>query len=242
MSLRSRDEAAAFIIYYIKEFILTFANIFDVPKGTGSTPVTDTVGRFRSGHQLNKRPIALTNWRVTTDDPGVAGDIARLFGGEKQEWDSEREPYEVFTTVPSVEVLVEPNAIHTGMVLYGRAGAIRRCDGETMTYPAESKGQPCACASFSSLADRKAAAANGTGCSPEIIIRFRLANEPDLGEFKFVTGSWSMARDIVQVEAALRACEGTQKATLSLEHVEFTTKEGQKRSFTKPVLALKGSA
>lgn len=217
---------------------MALKNIFDVAPNTGTRPVIDTVGRFRSGHQLNKRPIALSDWRVTTDDPDVADKIAELFGGEKQTWDSEREPFEVFTTLSSVDVLVEPDAIRSGMVLYGRAGAIRRCDGETITYPSEAKGTPCACASYTSLAERKAAAQAGTGCQPEVIIRFRLAAAPDLGVFKFVTGSWSMARDINAVEADLSSREGTVSASLILEPVEFTTKEGVKRNFTKPVLKL----
>ena len=221
---------------------MALKNVFDVPAGTSTKPVIDTVGRFRSGHQLNKRPIALSDWRVTTDDPSIADKIVELYGGEKQTWDSEREPFEVFTTVSSVDVLVEPNAIHSGLVLYGRAGAIRRCDGETITYPPEMKGQPCPCASFKDLAERKAAAQAGTGCQPEIVIRFRLADAPDIGVLKFVTGSWTMARDIGEVEARLSSAESTQKATLSLEHVEFTTREGAKRQFTKPVLTLKGNA
>ena len=221
---------------------MSLKNIFDVPAGTGTKPVIDTVGRFRSGHQLNKRPIALSEWRVTTDDPDVADKIAAAFGGEKQTWDSEREPFEVFTTVSSVDILIEPDGVRSGMVLYGRAGAIRRCDGQDITYPPEARGSACACAAYTNLAERKAAAQAGTGCQPEIIVRFRLASDPDLGLFKFVTGSWSMARDIGEVETRLASATSTQRATLSLEHVEFTTKEGVKRAFTKPVVTIKGDA
>jgi hypothetical protein len=142
-----------------------------------------------------------------------------------------------------VNIIMDPaDGIYTSMVLYGRAGAIRRCDGQSLTYPAEQKGQPCACASMQSLSERKAAAQNGTGCSPEIIVRFRLEDDPDLGVFKFISGSWSFARDIGEVEASLARFDGPVRATLALEPVSFTTKEGQNRSFTKPVVTILGAA
>ena len=216
-------------------------NIFDVAPGTGTSPIIDTVGRFRSGHQLSKRPIALSEWRVTTDDPTIADKISELYGGERQSWDSEREPFETFTNVSTVNVIVEPDAIRSSMVLYGRAGAIRRCDGETIFYPKESAGTPCVCAGAATMQERKAAAQAGTGCQPEVIIRFRLADAPDLGVFKFVTGSWSMAKDIGPIENQLSALLVPQKATLTLEPVSFE-KDGLKRQFTKPVLALLGDA
>jgi hypothetical protein len=221
---------------------MTLKNIFDVPSGTATRPIVDTVGRFRSGHQLNKRPIALQQWRVTSDDPSITDQIGALYGGTSQTWDSEKEPYEVFTKAETVNILVDPDAVHTGMVLYGRAGAIRRCDGQSLTYPKEQSGTACACAAFTSLAERKAAAQNGTGCSPEIIIKFKLDDAAELGYFKFITGSWSMARDIVETEERLRSLTGTHHATLTLEPVSFTTKEGVARSFTKPVLTIGGPA
>ena len=42
----------------------------------------DVVGRFRSGHQINKRPAALSEWRVTTGDPEVAEKIHDILGGD----------------------------------------------------------------------------------------------------------------------------------------------------------------
>ena len=40
----------------------------------------DVVGQFRSGTQINRRPMALTEWRVTTGDPDVAYAISELLG------------------------------------------------------------------------------------------------------------------------------------------------------------------
>jgi len=201
----------------------------------------DTVGRFRAGHLIKKRPQTLTEWRVTTDDPEVGAYIAETFGGSVQEWDSERQPFEVFTTAKSVDIIVEK--IFSNMTLWGRSGPIRKCDGQTISYPEDSAGEPCECSKFSSLADRKAAAERGTGCQPDITVRFRLAENPELGIFEFKSGSWSLARDIAKVEKDLAAFGGKAVGTLALEQVEFTAKDsGALRRFTKSVINLTAAA
>ena len=78
-------------------------------------------------------------------------------------------------------------------------------------------------------------------------------DEPDLGIFKFQTGSWSMASDLAynDVEGELRdyaadSETGKVKATLKLEEVSFVAKNGpragQNVTYTKPVLSIKGAA
>ena len=214
-------------------------NIFDVETEAKPRQTYDTVGRFRSGHMIGKRPQTLNEWRVTTDDPEVADVIAEMLGGKAQQWDNERQPFEVFTTAQSVPVIVEK--VFSSMTLWGRSGPIRKCDGATISYPEDSAGQACECSKYGSLAERKAAAERGTGCQPDITIRFRLAEAPDLGVFEFKTGSWSMARDIAKVEADLARFGGMARGTLALEQVEFTAKDsGQLRRFTKSVCTLTG--
>jgi len=201
----------------------------------------DVVGRFRAGHMIKNRPQTLSEWRVTTDDPEVAEVVADLFGGKPQNWDNDKQPWEVFTTAASVPIIVEK--VFSSMTLWGRAGPIRKCDGQTLTYPEDQAGQPCECAKFGSLADRKAAAERGTGCQPDIMVRFVLADRPELGSFEFRSGSWALARDIAQVEADLAAFGGRAVGTMTLEPVEFTAKDsGQLRKFTKTVIALKAAA
>ena len=214
-------------------------NIFDV-QADKPKQAFDVVGRFRAGHQIGKRPQALSEFRVTSDDPAVVDKIAEMFGGTAQEWDNERQPYEVFTTAASVDVIVEK--IFSSMTLWGRNAPIRKCDGATISYPEESKGESCECAKFTSMSDRKAAAERGTGCAPDIAIRFRLADAPDLGVFEYKTGSWSLARDIGDVERTLADLGDRATGTLTLTPVEFTTSEGQLRKFTKMVVDLKKSA
>lgn len=200
----------------------------------------DIVGRFRSGTLLNRRPLALEEWRVTTGDPEVADAIAELMGVETgpQEWDTSGEDnIEVFTTSKSVGIILDgPDAIRTGMALWGRNGLIHACDGETTT-----DGTPCTM-SGRTVAERKDAAKAGHGCSPSLQVYFKLADAPDLGRFKFFSGSWTMAAEIHEAEDALERIGGPALATLTLEVVEYTTKGGRDVRYTKPVVKVKRAA
>lgn len=203
----------------------------------------DVVGRFRSGYQINGRPVALQKWRVTTGDPDVVAELADLLGGdEPSEWEARGEDkLQVFTEATAVEIIIaSPKSVISEMVLWGRNNkAIRRCDGLSQSGEGN-EGAPCACPS--AFADRKDAAKAGTGCEPQITMWFKLAAAPELGVFKFVTGSWSMVKDIGPEEAKLAEINGPAKATLTLELVEYTTKAGKDVSFTKPVLKVIGPA
>lgn len=211
----------------------------------------DVVGRFRSGYQLNNRPMALTEWRLTTGDPEVADKLHEVLGGDDpQEWDTKGEDnLELFTATGEIEILLEKEkSIRQRMVLWSRNGKlIVDSDGETL-----SDGTPDPDAEMT-FAERKVKGREGIGPSPQIEIYFRLAEEPDLGIFKFQTGSWSMAQDMaandtegVLAELLEDAEDGQPvKAKLKLEHVEFTAKNGPRAgqlvSYTKPVLTLKGA-
>lgn len=200
----------------------------------------DIVGRFRSGYQINNRPAALSEWRVTTGDPEVAAAIHSMLGGEKpQTWDTAGEDnLEVFTKTGKLKVILDgPEAIRQEMVLWGRAGAIRRCDGVEQTGD-EAKGKPCECPA--SFQDRKDAAKKGTGCQPSITIYFRIAEDPDLGRFRFTSGSWSLVRDIGNTEDDLKDIDGEAFAWLRLEEVEYEA-QGKTRNFTKPVIEVIGA-
>lgn len=205
----------------------------------------DLVGRFRSGYQINGRPASLERWRVTTGDPEVADSLHELLGGEApQEWEAQGEDnVELFTDADSIDIVLDgPSAIRSEMVLWGRSGAIRRCDGVEQKGvdkddPAAGKGCECP----ATFADRKEAAKKGTGCQPSITVYFRLADNPDLGRFKFTSGSWSLVRDLPEPEGKLAEIDGPALATLALEVVEYES-GGKKRKFTKPVLSITGPA
>lgn len=196
----------------------------------------DLVGRFRSGAQQNGRPMALTEWRITTGDPEIADAVADLFGGKPDTWETKTEEnLEVYTDTGEVSVILDgPSAVKTGMVLWGRKGKVRECDGVT-----QKDGAACVCPQ--TVKERKEAASAGTGCDPSIMIFFRLADSPELGKFRFMTGSWSMLKEITKAQDALDEIGGPAKATLKLEHVEYES-NGTKRAFTKPVLTIEGPA
>lgn len=206
--------------------------------------VDDTVGRFRSGYTLNGRPATVSDWRVTTGDPVVADRVFDLFGGDApQEWEAKGEDnLEVFSGVDAVDVILAgPSALRQRMVLWSRQGKlIIDSDGETY---ADNSPDPDAELSFQ---ERKKKGQDGIGPAPQIELYFRLAADPDLGIFKFQTGSWSMAQDLARydVDGRLVEIDGPTSCTLALEHVVFVAKSGPRRGetvdYVRPVLDVRG--
>lgn len=202
----------------------------------------DIVGRFRSGTQMQGRPVSLKEWRVTTDDPAVADFLAAQFGGTPEEWETDKDDrIEIMTTSNTVEIIFDSvDNIRTSMVLWGRKGKIRECDGEYLMEDGKVTDTPCPSCPGKTLAELKEAEKRGDGCAPSIQLYFRLAADPELGRFKFFTGAWSLAQEMPRIEKELRDIGGPARALLRLEHVEYETKAGVARSFTKPVLDIVG--
>lgn len=204
-----------------------------------------TVGRFRSGHVVDGAATALPRWRVTTGDPEVADKVYELLGGDApQSWETTKEDnLEVFTASPEVEIiLADPGALRQRMILWSRGELVIDSDGKTY---ADGTPDPDADRSF---AERKEKGQDGLGPSPQIEVYFRLKEEPDLGIFKYQTGSWSLAQDLVreQTVEALEEINGPTLATLAIEEVSFVAKNGpragQTVTYNKPVLTIKGAA
>jgi hypothetical protein len=211
--------------------------IFEVdPAGRpGARYQDDIVGRFRSGMSRGRQAVALDKWRVTSGDPTVAARIAELYGGDPEEWETDSEErLQVFTGADEVNIILAgPSAVTSEMVLWGRAGLLRSCDGVSQR---DENNSPCECPS--TIKERKERAKAGTGCEPAIRVYFRLADDPELGKFRFQSGSWTMAAEIAEAEAALATIGGPALGTLALEHVEYTTKTGKDVAYTKPVLTI----
>ncbi|MFE3591961.1 hypothetical protein ACFXOY_31160 [Streptomyces niveus] len=200
----------------------------------------DTVGRFHSGRQIDGQPESLNEWRITTGDPVVASSVAQLFGGEPIETDSTSENFiDVFTDKDSILVILDgPKAIYADMKLWNNKKLVHHCDGTVYLSPDERKGQPCYCPEL--FAERKQAARDYVGPSPSIAITFRLADDPELGEFKFQSGSWTLASVLHEYENDLAAVKGPALAELSLELVEYIAKKGKMKgktvSYVKPLI------
>lgn len=203
-------------------------------------PASDIVGRFRSGYQINGRPASLTDWRVTTDDPDVAESVQALFGGdEPQEWDTKGDDnVEVFTTSNSVDIILSgDSAIEARMLIWAKgAKRIVTCEGDV--FETEGKPYECETGGFRNKREHEEA---GHVCEPVIAITFRLADNPELGMFKFQSGAWSLATSIAKAIGDYAKVEGDALATLALEVVEYE-QNGTPRKFTKPVLTVKGAA
>ncbi|WP_461296346.1 recombination directionality factor [Streptomyces harbinensis] len=204
-----------------------------MPKGMFSD---DTVGRFHSGRQVNGVPEQLSHWKVTTGDPEVADAISQLFGGTPEETETTSENFiEVLTERERVKVVLSgTDAISSDMKLWNGNVLIHHCDGVEYLSPEEDRGKACGCPPL--MEDRKAAAKARRGPSPSISILFRIAEDYDLGLFRFVTGSWKLAEVLHEVQNALERVSGEALAELSLELVEYTTKKGRDVSYRKPVV------
>jgi hypothetical protein len=207
------------------------------------------VFQFRSGMQVfNKtkkrnEPVTLTNWRVLTDDPTVAQGIAELMGGTPEEYDATKAMnLHVLTDSPSVEIVINGSkAIEDKLIQWGVGGPVHECDGEFSLLP-DDKGEPCGCPR--TLAERKELAKRRPpkGPAPSINITFRLAGAGyELGTGKLIATAWSLAEVIHEVQEALDQVEGEALCRLEIEHVEYTTKDGEYREFRKPVITVLGS-
>lgn len=201
---------------------------------------SDFVGRFRSGRLVGKTPEALSEWRVTSGDPVVADKIAALMGGEPGEWETDKEDnLEILTDSASVEIIIESSAaVDASMKLFGMSGLVHHCDGVEYLSPDEDKGEKCGCPPL--LQERKDKARAGRGPKPSIDVVFKLAAEPELGLFRFNSGSWELVKVLHTIIRDIDEHDGPVLATLSIENVSYTTKAGRDVSYNKPVVTVAG--
>jgi hypothetical protein len=214
----------------------------------------DTVGRWRSGRMANGQPEALNEWRVTTGDPVVAVEIARRFGGEPEPWETDNEDStQVLTNTKTVQILIEPDGVDASFKLFlPGAGLTHHCNGFEFLSPEEDKGKSCKCPSL--VAERKFDAQKKRGPSPSIDILFRLADAPDLGKWRFNSGSWKLVEALGPLFADLdrygNTTEGGKpgnpvRASLTIENVSYVPSKGpragQTVSYNKPVIKVFGA-
>ncbi|MFF4495519.1 hypothetical protein [Streptomyces sp. NPDC001546] len=196
---------------------------------------------FRSGMVVNKKPVSLATWRVTTGDPTVADAVAQLLGGSAEEYDPTKEQnLHVLTDATTVEVVIDGSrAIEDKLILWGRTGPIHECDGVSFLSPPERRGEPCGCPKL--MTERKELARQGIGPAPAINVTFRLAHDYELGKGRFIASAWSLAEVIHEVKDALDDVDGEALCRLTLEHVSYVNKQGVKVDFRKPVIEVIGS-
>lgn len=219
-------------------------NIFQVEGEEETQRSSELVGRFRSGYQADNRPVALKEFRVTTGDPEVASAIAELLGADEEpsKWDTKTdENIQVFTTTKSVDIIVDgEGAIRATLVLWGQGGKIVETDG-THVYDDDGNltDEECSFTAGKTRDELKRLHRAKKGPGPSLQAYFTLADGPELGKFKFFSGSWSSLDNFAEESDRLAELEGPQRYTLELKPVEFE-KDGEKIQFTKPVLKHQG--
>jgi hypothetical protein len=226
------------------------------PKPRKQNFADDVVGRFRSGRLVGKQPESLNEWRVTTGDPAVADVIAQLMGGAVEEWDTDKEDnLQILTDSKSVEIIIDSSdAIDASMKKFGFQGLEHHCDGVKYLSDddAELVGTPCGCPPL--LQDRKDRAKSGKGPKPSIDVTFKLAAHPEVGYFRFNSGGWSLVNVLHEVIEAIDTTGGREedadgkvtapgkpvRASLTIEHVAYTTKAGRDVAYNMPAIKVLG--
>lgn len=202
---------------------MTVKDLFE-PRENVSKTLDEFVGVFRAGEVRRGKPIALAQYRVTVVDEDTAEEISKLFGGDVEENDSDRESFQVRTDASSVDV--DLLSVDSGFKMFSGSEFIRSCNGETQTG-GDHAGEPCPCASLT-LQERKDSRG---GCRPNVEVSFRLKAAPGLGIFKFRSSSWILLEAIQAVEAKVDNAEGEPvPGRLRIEQV--VTRAG--RSLTLP--------
>ncbi|GAB1326940.1 recombination directionality factor [Streptomyces sennicomposti] len=227
------------------------ANIWDAdpdaaPKERPSF-ADDIVGRFRSGRLVKlgtkETPESLNEWRVTTGDPTVAAKIAELLGGEVESWETDREDnLEILTDAKTVQIIIEPDGVDASFKQFmPGAGLIHHCDGFAFLSPDEEKGQTCGCPSL--IAERKLKAQQMRGPKPSVDVEFRLADAPDLGKFRFNSGSWKLVEALGPLFADLDRHGNSKdeesgepgrqvRASLTIKNVSYVPQKGPRAGQT----------
>ena len=115
--------------------------------------------------------------------------------------------------------------------IWGANKPIFVCDGVTQKDEA---GTPCRCPS--DYWEHRELAKEGKACKPNIRGKLVLVDAPEVGMFKYQSGSWLLASDVKEIEDYLdNAPHGSQ---MLFEIEQYETRQGQPRQRPKftPVL------
>lgn len=197
------------------------------------TTTSDRDGSITIGMMEDGQPIALDTFRFTTGKQEVADAVALLFGGSVVEGDVSKEEFlEVVTSADKLLVVADsPSALDSDYKKWDGGQLTHHCDGDAfLSHPVNEDliGSPCGCPRL--FQERKDAANAKIGPKPDIWLTCRLADDPDLGTFRFRTGSWTLAKVLHEVEDAFDMIGGAALVELSLTLVEYTPKKGKMRN------------
>lgn len=197
--------------------------------------------QFRSGMLKNRLPVSLQQWRVTTPHQSIADAFVENFGGTIGEDRSGQ--LAVSTDTSEIEIVVT-GPIEAKLIQWQDGFPVHECDGaKFLSHPDDHDlvGTPCSCPPTIEEKKDRARQRPPRGPKPNITIPFRLANDYELGQGKYVATAWTFAEDLPWVLAELAEVGGEALCKLGLEHIEYKTQAGEKREFTKPYLKVVGS-
>ncbi|MEU1627071.1 hypothetical protein ABZ746_17460 [Streptomyces sp. NPDC020096] len=193
------------------------------------------MGRFRCGMIHKQRPVILPTWRITTSRLSVAEAVAMMFGGQPEKRAAGGGDHiQVVTNAPSVEVLVEGSK-SVQVELRGSSAhvAAPRVDGRRQSYSG---------AGGRSDQPRKPVSGvdcgrGGHGATPHVSVLFRLAQGPELGEFRFVSSSWCVAAMLGELLEELQSPSGVVRGCLEIERATVTDHDtGKRMEYYKPTI------
>jgi hypothetical protein len=194
----------------------------DFPKAK-DTPSSDVVGTIRTGKMdpRTNTPYSLESFRFTADHPDITAKLAELYGGKPGEWETAKP--DKFELLSETNVLaVEVRHFDSEFILWGANKPIRVCDGQNQK---DDDGDECQCPG--DYWEHRDMAAKGKACKPNVSSKLILLDAPELGMFKFSSGSWLLASDVDEIEAFLADADHNSQMYFSIE--TYQTKQGQTR-------------
>ena len=180
------------------------------------------VGRIRMGEKQGNRPVKLDNFRITSPNQSILGEVADRYGGNVTPWDDQ---YQVNITADEIKILLPmgDGIFSEWYEEWSRGGIQKRCTGE---YD-EVRDCPCDCVP----GDRM--------CKPTSRLSMWLPEIESLGVWMLSSTGYiakaELGGTVQALQDAARALGRPVKATLSLEQRKKVS-EGQTRRFAVPVI------
>lgn len=204
----------------------------------------DIVGSLRSGKSEGGQPIALPTWAFSTGDPDVSAAVLELYSGTTEERDTKsEEKILAITDADSLRLILEAErGLRLRWVLRDSGyRPVYISDGETITNMDDQSTEDDPDMMLS-LDDRLDKAARKRGPSLELELLFRLADDPELGQFRFSNSGRSFVKDAARdgIDAEYERLAKSGPVLASIGKTEVTTKAG--RTFTKISMKLLGNA
>jgi hypothetical protein len=204
-------------------------------EGEGSAYVTkmgdntEPVGRFHYATLLRSRLQVTASWQVSADNCEVLARVAHLLGRASQGIGADT--CSVTTATKTLDIILHgPGALRLSWCRDGR----HTCDGDVQC----NYGTQRSCTCPPSLPERRMATRHGRGCEPRVEVFFQIAQDPALGMFTFVSGSWSFAEQVINARNVLQANSQLTLARLSLRRADQRLYSGRPIAYTRPALAL----